>query len=208
MRAAGGHATQLHNNCSGKHTGFLTLARDQKWDLDYIDAGHPVQSGIRQVFGELSGETSPGFGIDGCSAPNFAASVAGLAQAAACMAGATGTRGAAAVRLLEAMMAHPDLVSGDGAACERLMQAASGVAVKTGAEGVYLAIWPARQLGVALKIEDGATRAAEAAMTMLLVHLGAIAADHPVVKGLAWAPIRNRRDIETGSLRPAPGFPA
>ena len=83
-------------------------------------------------------------------------------------------REAAARRLVEAMVAHPLLVAGEGRACSELMAAMGGaVAVKTGAEAVYVAILPARGLGVALKIEDGATRASECAIAALLVRLGA-----------------------------------
>ena len=111
-------------------------------------------------------------------------------------------------RLAGAMMAHPELVAGEGRACTRLMRALNGQgAVKTGAEGVFVAILPGRGLGLALKIADGATRAAEAAVTALLVHLGALSGDDPVVAALRDAPIRNWRGLTTGGLAPAPGFP-
>ena len=89
------------------------------------------------------------------------------------------------------------------------MRATGGkVAVKTGAEAVFVGIWPERGLGIALKVEDGATRASEAAIVALLVQLGALPADHPVVATYLTAPQRNWRGIETGGLRLATGFPA
>ena len=179
LRAAGEAPCQLHNNCSGKHAGFLTLGRELGGGPEYIDPDHPVQKAVRAAFEEMTGEDSPGYGIDGCSAPNFACTLAGLGRASAKMAAPEGLGPAmaeAARTLVSAMAAHPLLVAGNGRACSELMTAAGGgVAVKTGAEGVFLAILPQQRLGVALKVEDGATRASEAAMAALLVRLGVLA---------------------------------
>ena len=106
------------------------------------------------------------------------------------------------------MVAHPDLVAGEGRACTELMRAAGGrVAIKTGAEAVFVAIVPERRLGIALKIVDGATRASEAAITALLIRLGLVEAGHPLVRKRLGQPIVNWRGIATGELRRAPGFP-
>jgi L-asparaginase II len=152
----------------------------------------------------------PGFGIDGCSAPNFATSVAGLARAMArfASAGETDARGRAMVRLRQAMMAHPELVAGEGRACTELMRAmAGGAAIKTGAEAVYVAILPGRRLGIALKIVDGGTRASELAIAALLVRAGVLESGHPATRALLDAVQLNRRGIEVGVFRAAPGFP-
>jgi L-asparaginase II len=111
-------------------------------------------------------------------------------------------------RLVAAMTAHPALVAGETRACTDLMRAMGGrVAVKTGAEAVFVAIAPDRGLGVALKIADGSTRASEAAITALLVHLGLLDAAHPVVGRLLTAPLRNWRGMAVAQLRTADGFP-
>jgi L-asparaginase II len=200
---------QIHNNCSGKHAGFLTLNRHLRGDAEYTDPDHPVQRAALQAFEEVTGQTSPGYGIDGCSAPNFATEVQGLALAMARFAGAreTGdTRARAVVALRNAMALHPDLVAGETRACTNLMRAMGGrVAVKTGAEAVFVAILPDQGLGIALKIVDGGVRAAEAAITALLVRHGALAADHPVVAQYL-GPIPNRRGMVTGYTRLASGF--
>ena len=105
------------------------------------------------------------------------------------------------------MVAHPELVAGEGRACTDLMRASGGrAALKTGAEGVYVAILPAQGLGVALKIEDGATRASECAIAALLVRLGAIAADDPAAARRLHPPLLNRRGVPAGSIRPDPAF--
>ena len=203
--------SQMHNNCSGKHTGFLTLNRHLGGSAEYVDPEHPVQQAVRSSFDEVTGVTSPGYGIDGCSAPNFATSLRGLATAMARFAAAKGNtaRGQAMVRLRQAMAAHPDLVAGEGRACTELMRAMGGeVAIKTGAEGVFVAMLPARGLGVALKIVDGATRASECAIVAILSRLGALDPEHPAARKRMNAVQRNWRGIETGILRPAPAFPA
>jgi L-asparaginase II len=202
---------QIHNNCSGKHSGFLTLTRHLKAGPEYVELDHPVQQAVRAAFEEVTGEASPGYGIDGCSAPNFATSVTGLARAMARFAAATGTgdaRDRAMHRLTRAMAAHPELVAGEGRACTELMRAMDGrVAIKTGAEAVFVAIVPERQMGIALKIVDGGTRGAEAAIVALLARLGVLDARHPAALKRLDAVQRNWRGIETGIVRAAPGFP-
>ncbi|MEO0388330.1 MAG: asparaginase [Pseudomonadota bacterium] len=199
---------QTHNNCSGKHTGFLTLSQHLGAGPDYIDVAHPVQKAVRTAFEEMTDETSPGFGIDGCSAPNFACSLRGLARAAAQLAEPTGLgprRTDAARRIVAAMAAHPLLIAGRGRACTRLTEAAAGGAiVKTGAEGVFVGICPALGCGIALKIEDGATRAANAAMAAILQRLGVLAPGDPAAEAFLAAPIANRRGLVTGAVRAAP----
>lgn len=198
---------QYHNNCSGKHAGFLTLSKHLGAGPEYVDIDHPVQRAVRAAFEEATGQESPGFGIDGCSAPNFATTLHGLARAMAWFAGAAGRSGSAsraAARLVRAMAAHPELVAGEGRACTVLMRAAGGRAVvKTGAEGVFVAILPERRLGVALKISDGATRASECAIAALLIALGALDPGQDAARRYVNAPILNRRGIATGAIRPA-----
>ncbi len=170
----GDSACQLHNNCSGKHAGFLMLNKHLGGGSEYVEVDHPVQRAVRAAFEEVTGETSPGYGIDGCSAPNFATSVQGLARAMAAFANATddSARGRAMVRLRSAMPRHPEMVAGETRACTELMRAMDGVAIKTGAEAVFVAIVPQKRLGIALKIADGGTRAAEAAVVALLARVG------------------------------------
>jgi L-asparaginase II len=199
--------TRLHNNCSGKHAGFLTLARHISAPLDYVDPDNKVQVQVRSAIEDLCGEDSPGFGIDGCSAPNYAVSLAGFAKGLARFAGdpSQDARGHAIGRLRDAMMEHPGLVAGKGRACTELMQAAPGkCVVKTGAEGVFSAIIPEMQIGIAVKIADGATRASEIAMAALLVRVGALDANHPTAQRYLERPIRNWDGLLTGFERAAP----
>ena len=201
---------QIHNNCSGKHAGFLTLTQHLRAGPDYVDPDHPIQRAIRAATEEVTEETSPGYGIDGCSAPNFATTLHGLARAMGRFAAASDAgdaRQRAMHRLTRAMAAHPDLVAGEGRACTELMRAMGGrVAIKTGAEAVFVAILPDQQRGIAVKIADGNSRASEAVIAALLVRLGALDADHPATRKRLNAVQTNWRGTETGVLRLAEGF--
>jgi L-asparaginase II len=197
---------QVHNNCSGKHAGFLTLNRHLGGGPDYVDPGHPVQRAVMEAFEMVTDQTSPYFGIDGCSAPNPATTLRAMARAMAWYAGAGEDRAEerAARRLWQAMIAHPALVAGEGRACTELMRATTEpVALKTGAEAFFIAILPERKMGVALKIIDGGTRGAECAIASILVRLGVLDPEHPAARKFRNAPITNWRGIETGAIRPA-----
>ena len=196
---------RIHNNCSGKHAGFLTLSRHLGGDANYVAPDHPVQRACLEAFEDVTQETSPGFGIDGCSAPNYAATLHGIARAMAHFAAAP--EGSAEVRLHEAMRLHPELVAGEGRACTELMRACDGkVALKTGAEGFFIAIIPERGIGIALKAACGTTRAAEAAITALLVRVGVLDPNHPATLKRINAPIKNWDGLTTGVLKPAAGL--
>ena len=198
---------QVHNNCSGKHAGFLTLAQHMGAGPEYVEMDHPVQQAALTAFEEVTGLESPGFGIDGCSAPNFATTVTGLARAMAWFASAadrSDRASDAAGQLASAMAKHPELVAGEGRACTNLMRAMEGrVAIKTGAEAVFIAIIPEKRLGVALKIADGATRASECAIAAILVGLGVLDPNHPAAQQYMNPPLLNRRYINCGTVRPA-----
>ena len=210
LRALDEAPCQLHNNCSGKHAGFLMLNQRLGGGSEYVEIDHPVQKAVRAAFEEMTGADSPHWGIDGCSAPNFATTVSGLAYAMAKMASPASlgrARGDAAAALVAAMRAHPDLVAGEGRACTELMQAMGGrVAVKTGAEGVYVAILPERGLGIALKAEDGATRAAECAIATLLVRLGELDPADPACERRMAPVLPNRRGLPAARFAPEPAL--
>lgn len=198
---------QTHNNCSGKHSGFLTLNKHLGGDAEYLEIDHPVQIAVKAAIEDMAGEDTYGHVIDGCSAPNFAMTLTGFARSLARMADPSGlgsVREEAAQSLISAMAKHPELVAGEGRSCTELMRAMDGKAViKTGAEGVFAAILPGRGLGVALKIEDGATRASECAMAAMLVRLGAVDVAHPAVQNHLFYEQRNCNDLSVGTIRPS-----
>ncbi len=202
---------QLHNNCSGKHCGFLTVTRHIGAGPEYVEVDHPLQRMIREATEDVTGETVAGYGIDGCSAPNFAVTVTGLARAMARFATARDTGNArerAMHRLTRAMASYPELVAGEGKCCTELMRAMGGrVTIKYGAESVYVAILPEQGLGIALKVADGGPRASEAAIAALLVRAGVLEANHPATRKWLNTVETSRRGLETGTFRTAPGFP-
>ncbi|HEX4158596.1 MAG TPA: asparaginase [Rhizomicrobium sp.] len=207
MSRRGEKPTRIHNNCSGKHTGFLAVARH--WNVamaGYERHDHPVQRAVVKATGELAGITHEiPWGIDGCAAPNFAIPLNSFARALAQFANPENLaphRAQAVRRIRAAMVAYPELVAGTGRVCTILMRAGAGrVAVKTGAEGVFAAIVPKAGLGIALKIDDGAGRAAETAIAFLLDRMGLV--DRNTVPDLIHAPLRNTRGEVTGERRPA-----
>ena len=158
--------TRIHNNCSGKHTGFLTVARH--WGIateGYEKHDHPVQRAVAKALEELSQiKTEMPWGIDGCAAPNFALPIASMAAAMAKLADPSSlheSRSLAIQRIVAAMTAYPALVAGTGRSDTALISASAGrAATKAGAEGYYGIIVPEAGLGIALKIDDGAGRAA------------------------------------------------
>ncbi|MEM7240520.1 MAG: asparaginase, partial [Pseudomonadota bacterium] len=111
LRGANQMPDQTHNNCSGKHCGFLTRAQSLGAGSEYIDPDHPVQTEVRQVLSELADEELADYAIDGCSAPNYSMSVKAFATSLARFARpadvVSPVRAKAAVRLREAMAAHP-----------------------------------------------------------------------------------------------------
>ncbi|SEW45713.1 asparaginase [Cognatiyoonia koreensis] len=203
---AGKAPCRVHNNCSGKHAGFLTLTKHLGAGPEYVDIAHPVQMACKAAFEETTQEDSPCYGIDGCSAPNHASTVHGLARAMAFFAAAGGrsdVRSKAAASLVQAMVTFPELIAGETGACTELMRAMGGkVAIKTGAEGVFVAIIPEKKLGIALKIADGATRASECAIAAILVKLGVLDVNHPAAKARMLAPVANWDGLVTGRIRP------
>lgn len=211
MVKAGQEPNRAHNNCSGKHAGFLTTALHLgEPTKGYIQYEHAVQQRLLGILEQMSGCELGDVprGIDGCGIPVIAIPVANTAFAMAQMADPhhlPEKRAAACRRILQAMMAEPFMVAGTDRYCTRLMTAIPDkAAIKTGAEGVYCGAVPSLGLGICIKAEDGAGRAAEVAMGHVLRHLGVItdgeAAAHPE---LLTPEIRNWAGTVTGQLKPS-----
>jgi len=210
LARAGGSPNPLHNNCSGKHTGFLCTCVHRGIDhAGYVRAGHALQEMVRDAMQSVTGAAHDAGhrGTDGCSIPTYAVPLKSFALGFARMATGRGLapeRARAAKRLLSACMDEPFLVAGTGKADVALMQAAPGrIFAKTGAEGVYCAALPELGLGIALKCDDGAARGAEVMIAAVLAKLlrgdEALAAR---LTELAHPPIENRVGVKVGSLRP------
>lgn len=174
LARAGDTPRPIHGNCSGKHAGMLALCVYHGWDTaSYCDPDHPVQreilSAIRDACGLEEGEVT--LGGDGCGAPAFAFPLRSLATGFARLPGGSvpAPFGEAAARVRQAMREHPFMVAGTGRLDTRLMRK-SVVVCKSGAEGVFAAGLPGGK-GIAIKVSDGAGRAAEPAALSLLGRL-------------------------------------
>lgn len=187
MLRAGEPFTPIHNCCSGKHVGFLTIARHLGVDpTGYIERDHPVQQLVTEVEEEFTGidlGTSSN-GIDGCGIPTFALPLHSLARAMARLVSPEhlgSSTVAASHRVVRALAANPYWMSGTDRRELQLASAAKEQLItKTGAEGMFTGALPERGIGVALKVRDGATRASELAIAAVLEHLGAIPSGHAV----------------------------
>jgi L-asparaginase II len=205
--------TRAHNNCSGKHSGMLTTAVHLSEPVvGYEQPDHPVQRRIRAVIEAMAGKSLPAPpGIDGCGIPAWTVTLAGLARMAARFADPSDLapeRRAAVRRLGAAMRAEPWFVAGTGRLCTELMRTALSVLAKTGAEGVFWAALPEQGLGIGLKVEDGAGRAAEPALLAVLARLGAL--DDRAMTTLqrfANPILRNHAGEIVGEIRVAAGWP-
>jgi len=206
LAASGARATALHNNCSGKHSGFICVACAAGDDpTGYIRPEHPTMRRITAALSEVTGTTldARNRGIDGCSIPTYAIPLQALALAFARFgtgAGLHPDRAAAAVRIRAAVMENPFMVGGTGRFDTEVMKAfGARVFVKTGAEGVYCAALPDLGYGIAIKCDDGAGRAAELVTAALIERfLGT-----PVPERWAHPVLRNWNGIEVGTLRVA-----
>lgn len=201
--------TALHNNCSGKHCGFICACCHTGYDpKGYVTYDHPLQRDIRAVMEDLTGAAlgTDNCGTDGCSIPTYAVPLVALARGFAKMASGSGLspdRAKASRRLIEACMAEPFYVAGTKRACTKLMEIAPGrIFAKTGAEGVFCAVLPEQGISIALKCEDGATRAAEAMVAGLLArHFDRDTAEHDALRAMANHEMRNWNGIHVGDVR-------
>lgn len=184
VHAAGGARERVTQNCSGKHAAMLAACRASGWETEgYLDPGHPLQQHTARTLADLTG-TTLGWGVDGCGAPAATTTLSGLARAArtlACAEPDTDER-----RVVTAMRAHPELVSGHGRFDTRAMQTVPGLVIKGGAEGVLLGALPGGAT-IVTKVADGNHRANAPAFVAALAALGVEAdldwASEPVLGG-------------------------
>lgn len=202
----------LHNNCSGKHAGFICFACHAGVDpTGYIEPDHIVQKEVTAALADVTGSLlGPDVcGTDGCSIPTYAMPLTAIARGFAKLATGVGlqpARAAAAKRLFAAVMAEPFMVAGTNRFCSNFMAALPGrVFVKTGAEGVFCGAIPELGLGIAIKCDDGAARAAEVAMASVTAHLLKLNGD-PDLQRFIEPSFVNWNKIRVGGLRPTAGL--
>lgn len=200
--------TNLHNNCSGKHSGMVSVATHLGEDVrGYVKPEHPVQRRVTAAIEDVCQVKIPAgqFATDGCSMPTMAIPLHNLAWGFARYITGTGLapeRAKAAKRLAAAVAAEPFFVAGTGRFCTVVMQAGKGRFIaKTGAEGVYTAASAELGVGIALKVLDGTARAAQTALGGLLEHLKLLDdAGREQIRPLVEQPLNNWRGINVGSI--------
>ncbi len=209
---AGDAPSALHNNCSGKHAGFLTACLDRGEPVaGYANPSHAVQVKVREVVEQMAGVPLALADIaqDGCGAPIYAMPLTALALGFARLAAPASlpsVRAAAVRRICEAIAEAPHFVAGSGCFDTRVIALSGGaVIVKGGAEGVHAAALPASGFGIALKIDDGGKRAREAAIAALLRRYagGADTALDGMLAESAAEPVLNTLGEEVGRIRVA-----
>ncbi len=216
LARSGAQPSALHNNCSGKHSGFLCTCQHLKLGhRGYVGYDHAFQGLVRQAMQDVTGapHTAENHAIDGCSIPTHAIPLKSLALGLARMATGKGLgagRAEAARRLLNACMAEPFFVSGSDAVDMKFVQSAPDrIFVKSGAEGVFCAALPELGFGIALKCDDGAARAAEAMIATVLARLlkddAALSAK---LDELARPAVASRRGAAVGKIRPTDALTA
>jgi len=207
LAEAGLEPVRLHNNCSGKHAGMIALARAHGWDVEgYEQPEHPVQ---QRILAELSRwlEMPPeamALGTDGCGAVTVGVPLHQMAYAYARLAAAARVGEREPTYVVGAMTSYPEMVAGDGRLCTELMRHTGGrVFAKVGAEGMYCVGIPGAEIGIALKVEDGATRAVGPAVLGILGELDLISDDDlGSLNDHAYPDLVNTRGEVVGQLRP------
>ncbi len=199
---AGRATAPIFNCCSGKHAGFLTTAVHLSEDTrHYIRRDHPAQQRIENAVATMTGVDLRRLesGSDGCGIPVFAIPLENLALAMARLVDPVGLDDPTAVacrRLAGVLPSRSHLVSGTGR-CEVQLAESAGepFIAKSGAEGVFMAALPQRGLGIALKVHDGASRAAQEAIRAVLHHIGALTGP------LTDTPVDNKAGLRAGVRR-------
>jgi L-asparaginase II len=197
---AGGSASVLTMNCSGKHAAMLATCVTNGWPTGtYLDPEHPLQRQIAATFAEVTGEPVAHAAVDGCGAPLLSTSLTGLARGFSAL--ATSSRPEEA-RIAAAIRAHPEHVSGTTRDERVLLTAIPGAIGKAGAEACY-AVALADGRAFALKVEDGGARARPVVMAALLRRLGVDTedgVDTAAVRGTGEAPLLGGR-VVVGEIR-------
>jgi L-asparaginase II len=204
LRESGGRTTRLHNNCSGKHAAMLACAQTAGWPTagyDHLD--HPVQQAIVRTIETWSGTSRSQIMIarDGCGVPVFGISLEAMARAFARFAAAMSRGDEVPARIGSSMLCNPFLVGGTDRFDTVVMTEAPGILCKIGAEGVHSAAIVSDGIGIALKVEDGASRAQYPALLALLQHLGALPDPLPQrLAEIARKPVRDTRHEVVGEV--------
>jgi len=190
-----------HNNCSGKHSGLISVCVHKGYDVAHYDQyTHPVQKDLMKLLSSVYEYdlTNAAYGIDGCGIPTMATPVYNLAVGHVNL-----FKSLSGKLILDGVSRHPDLISGAGNFPTEITRATNGrVFAKVGAEGVYCALSPKEKIYIALKVRDGANRASQFATACLLKKFGCISEDEEkVLQKFLHPQIKNWEGLVVGTLQ-------
>jgi len=170
-------ASQLAQNCSGKHAGMLITCQQNGWDMaTYLEMKHPLQIAIKNEIEELVGEKVFAPTFDGCGAPLFAISLTGLARS---ISNLVKSNEAAHRQIVTACITYPELVAGEGRLTTRMMKAVPGLFMKEGAEGIEVCAFADGRV-IAIKIIDGSWRPVAPIIMEIFKRWGVLVPDESV----------------------------
>lgn len=211
---AGRKPSPLHDNCSGKHAGFICLACHLGVDpKGYVRPDHPAMREVTASVAALTGIELAKPAVDGCGIPAYAIPLDKLALAFARMVtgeSMSSSRATAAQRLVDACTAEPFLIAGTGRFdTDALSLFGNRLFIKSGAEGVFCAAFPALGLGVAIKCDDGAQRGPETAMAAVIeAFLPLSESERAAFAGRLAPKVTTRTGVKIGEVRPVAGLVA
>ncbi len=194
---------KIFHNCSGKHCGHLAVSKYKNLPIkNYQNKDHPIQKDLIKLIEDLSKYKIKNIGVDGCTLPNpliplkkFAFAMAQLADYKKLNEYST-----IAKRIFDSCVKFPEITGGSKSINSILTKLSKGkIFVKNGAEGVFVAIIPEQKSALAVKIIDGASRAAEVAIAGLLSELKII--NNEKINKIKKIPIKNSANQIIGSMK-------
>ena len=209
--SSGGTKRKLFNNCSGKHAGMLALAEFKGYDRNsYMELENPIQQAMLKTVAEYCEYDihKIEIGIDGCGVPVFALPLFNMALSYAKLADRSklaGTRKKAAEKLVKCMTSYPEMIAGTGGFCSELMRHTKGrILAKLGADAVYCVSLLDKNIGIAVKVEDGNVKVLSSAVMETLIQLHALREEEiQLLKGFHIKENKNTAQCKVGEIRPA-----
>lgn len=190
-----------HNNCSGKHCGILSVCKHNKYELiNYDLITHPVQQDLIKLLSQVYEYdlSKLQYGVDGCGIPTILAPIYNLT-----IGHINFSKRDAGKLILNAITKYPELISGDNNFCTEVTRITKGrVFAKIGAEGVFCALSPQRDIFISLKVRDGGSRASYFAIAHLLKKLDCFIHEEEKLLGIFLKPkIKNWEEVQVGEIR-------
>ena len=200
---------QIHNNCAGKHLAMLSSCLMNKLPIkNYLDFDHPHQKSIRDVFSIFTENNIPkkNYGIDGCSAPQYAFKIEDLAQGLCNLLKSYNGKFdyAENVKLIiNSVIMNPLFIGGSKNLDSNLMKISNKkIFCKGGAEGVFLFIHLKKGIFGVLKVIDGNERVLPSAVCALFEKLQVIGKEE-LKKLKEWSSLElhNHAKIKIGAIK-------